>query len=211
MDTLQAIKERRAVNFFDPARTLPPDALNELLGLANLSPSSFGLQPWKVVAVTEPEGRKVLRKCAMNQQKIEEAPAILIIIADPNGVEENMDRVLESWQELGYMKPETKKAYSEVILGLYGARDSLTRKLFSVKNTALFAMTLMIAAKGMGIESHPMDGFDEACVKREFNIPDDKLIPMLVALGYLKPGVNLLPRAFRRELDEFVSYQTYRK
>ena len=211
MDTLQAIKERRAVNFFDPARALPSDALTELLNLANLSPSSFGLQPWKVVAVTDPESKKTLRRCAMNQQKVEEAPAVLIMVADPNGVEENMDRLLESWQELGYMKPEMRKAYSEMMLGLYGARDSLTRKLFAVKNTALFAMTLMIAAKGMGLESHPMDGFDEACVKKEFNIPDDKVIPMLVAVGYLKPGVTLLPRAFRRELDEFVSYQSYRK
>jgi len=211
MDTLQAIKERRAVNFFDPARALPSDALTELLNLANLSPSSFGLQPWKVVAVTDPESKKTLRRCAMNQQKVEEAPVVLIMVADQNGVEENMDRLLESWQELGYMKPEMRKAYSEMMLGLYGARDSLTRKLFAVKNTALFAMTLMIAAKGMGLESHPMDGFDEACVKKEFNIPDDKVIPMLVAVGYLKPGVTLLPRAFRRELDEFVSYQSYRK
>ena len=211
METLQAIKERRAINFFDPARPLPPDALTELLQLANLSPSSFGLQPWKVVAVTDPERKKTLRRCAMNQQKVEEAPAVLIMIADPNGVEENMDRMLESWQELGYMKPEMRKAYSEMMLGLYGARDSLTRRLFAVKNTALFAMTFMIAAKGTGIETHPMDGFDEACIKKEFNIPEDKIIPMLVAARYLKPGVNLLPRAFRRELDEFVSYQSYRK
>ena len=143
METLQAIKERRAINFFDPARPLPPDALTELLQLANLSPSSFGLQPWKVVAVTDPERKKTLRRCAMNQQKVEEAPAVLIMIADPNGVEENMDRMLESWQELGYMKPEMRKAYSEMMLGLYGARDSLTRRLFAVKNTALFAMTFM--------------------------------------------------------------------
>ena len=109
------------------------------------------------------------------------------------------------------MKPEMRKTYSDMMLSLYGARDSLTRKLFAVKNTALFAMNLMLAAKGLGLDTHPMYGFDEGCVKKEFNIPERMIIPMLVAIGSLKPGVNLAPRAFRRELAEFVSHETYGK
>ncbi len=209
MDTIQAIKERRAINYFEPGKTLPDETLDELLELANLAPSSFDLQPWKVVAVREPGRKKKLRECAMNQQKIEEASAILIMVADPDGVEENKDRMLESWQSLGYMKPEARGAYSGVIDSLYGKRDSLTRKLFAAKNTALYAMTLMIAAKGMGLETHPMDGFDEACLKKEFGIPEDKIIIMLIAVGHLKSGTKLLPRPFRRELDEFVSHERY--
>jgi nitroreductase len=85
----------------------------------------------------------------------------------------------------------------------------LKRKIFAVKNTSLFAMNLMIAAKGLGLETHPMDGFDEDCIKKEFNIPEDKIIPMLIAVGYLKSGVTLLPRAFRRGINEFVRYDSY--
>ena len=167
MDTIQAIRERRAINFFEPGRTLPDSVLNELLGLANLAPSSFDLQPWKVIAVRDPERKKTLRECAMNQQKVEDAAAVLIMVADPDGVEENKDRVLESWQDLGFMKPEARSAYSSMMDSLYGARGSLARKLFAAKNTSLYAMTLMIAAKGMGLDTHPMDGFDEACLWSE--------------------------------------------
>jgi nitroreductase len=211
MDTIKAIKERRAINYFEPGKTIPDSTLNELLLLANLAPSSFDLQPWKVVAVRDPERKKTLRNCAMNQQKVEEAPAVLIIVADPDGVEQNKDRVLESLQGLGYMKPEARQAYSGMMDTLYGAKDSLTRKVFAAKNAALYAMTLMLAAKGLGLETHPMDGFDESCIKKEFNIPEDKLIIMLIAVGNLKKGVTLLPRTFRRELDEFVSYDNYKK
>lgn len=209
MDTIQAIRERRAINFFEPGKTIPDSVLNELLGLANLAPSSFDLQPWKVISVRDPERKKTLRGCAMNQQKVEDAAAVLIMVADPDGVEENKDRMLESWIDLGYMKPEARAAYSGMMDSLYGTRDSLTRKLFAAKNTALYAMTLMLAAKSMGLDTHPMDGFDEACIKKEFNIPEDKIVIMLIAVGNLKQGVTLLPRAFRRELDEFVSYENY--
>jgi putative NAD(P)H nitroreductase len=209
MDVIQAIKERRSINFFETGKSISDDKLRELIEIANLSPSSFNLQPWKVIAVRDPERKKVLRQCAFNQPKVEEASAVLIMIADPKGVEENLERVLDSWQELGYIKPEVRQTYTEMAKNLYSTEDSLKRKIFAVKNTALFAMNLMITAKGLGFETHPMDGFDEECVKREFNIPADKIIPMLVAVGNLRSGITLLPRAFRRKIEEFVRFEQY--
>ena len=48
-------------------------------------------------------------------------------------------------------------------------------------------MNLMIDSKGIGLESHPMDGFDEECIKKEFDIKADLIIPMLIAIGTIKP------------------------
>ncbi len=203
METIQTIKERRSINFFQPDRRLPAEVIRELLEIANLSPSSFNLQPWRVIVVSDQERKKALRKCAFDQPKVEESSVVLIMIADPKGVEENLERVLDSWQELGYIKPEGRDRSKTMAKNLYGSIDSLKRKIFAVKNTALFAMNIMIVAKGMGLETHPMDGFDEEAVKKEFNISGDKIIPMLIAVGYLKEGVKLLPRAFRRPIDEF--------
>jgi len=209
MDALQAVRERRSINFFEPGREISDKTLSELFEIANLSPSSFNLQPWKVVVVRDPERKKVLRKCAFDQPKAEEASVMLIMIADPKGVEENLERVLDSWQELGYIESEMRQPYREMARNLYGPEDSLRRKIFAVKNTSLFAMNLMLTAKGLGLETHPMDGFDEECVKGEFDIPDDKIIPMLVAVGYLRSGITLLSRAFRRKLNEFVKFERY--
>jgi len=61
-------------------------------------------------------------------------------------------------------------------------------------------MCIMIAAKGFGLETHPMDGFDEGAIKKTFGIPENKIIPMLVAVGYLKSGITLLPRRTGRML-----------
>ncbi|MDI7261368.1 MAG: nitroreductase family protein [Thermodesulfobacteriota bacterium] len=206
METIETIKQRRSINFFQPGQTLSDEKLKELLEIANLAPSSFNLQPWKIIAVRDPEKKKILKKCAFDQPKVEEASAVLIMVADPRGVEENIDRVLDSWQELGYMKPEMRENNKGMAKNLYGELESLKRKFFAVKNTALFAMNLMISAKGLGLETHPMDGFNEESIKKEFGISEDKIIPMLIAVGNLKEGITLLPRAFRREIDEFVSF-----
>lgn len=209
MNVLQAIRERRSINFFDPSRTVPDETLRGLLETANLAPSSMNLQPWRVVVVTDPGRKAALRQCAFNQPKAEEASVMLIMIADPTALESNIDRVLDSWIALGFLKPEVRETYQGMAAGLYDTPDSLKRKFFAVKNTSLFAMNLMIAAQGFGLETHPMDGFDEGAVKKEFGIPDSCIIPMLIAVGYLKPGISLLPRAFRRELGEFASRNTF--
>ncbi|GAB4483531.1 MAG: nitroreductase family protein [Thermodesulfovibrionales bacterium] len=209
MDVLDALKKRRSINFFEAGKQLSDDQIRQLLELANLAPSSMNLQPWKVVVVRDPERKKTLRKCAFDQPKVEEASAVLIMVADPAALEENIDNALDSWVKLGYMKPEMKQTYLGMAGNLYSTKDSLARKVFAVKNTALFAMSVMVAAQGLGLETHPMDGFDESCIKREFNIPGNAVVPMIIAVGYLRPGITLLPRAFRRGLKDFVRYENY--
>jgi len=209
VDLLQGIKERRSINFFEPGKELPDEKIRELIEVAKLAPSSMNLQPWRVVVVKDSERKKVLRKCAFDQPKVEEASAVLIVVADPGSLEQSIETVLKSWVDLGYMKPEMIETYRGMAGGLYGTEDSLKRKLFAVKNTSIFAMNIMIAARGLGLETHPMDGFDEDCIKKEFNIPPDKIIPMLITVGYLRSGMTLLPRAYRKSFDDFVTFNRY--
>ena len=210
MDIIDAIKQRRSINFFDPDRPVTEEQINELLELANLSPSSLNLQPWEVVVVTDPARKAVLRKCAYDQPKVTEASATLIMIANPNAIEENVDSMVKSWVDLGYIKPEAAESTRQMPFKTHGDKDSIARKFFAIKNTAFFAMSVMIAAQGLGLETHPMDGFSADKIKAEFGIPEDRLIPLLITVGYLKPGVKLLPRAWRRDLKSFVKYNNFK-
>jgi nitroreductase len=55
MDVIQAMRERRSINFFEAGKEISDDKLTELLKITNLSPSSFNLQPWKMIVVRDPE------------------------------------------------------------------------------------------------------------------------------------------------------------
>lgn len=209
VDVLQAINERRSINFFESGKELSDEKIKELIELAKLAPSSMNLQPWRIVVVKDSERKKALRKCAFDQPKVEEASAVLIMIADPGSLEGTIEQVLKSWVDLGYMNPEMVETYRGMAGGLYGTEDSLKRKMFAVRNTSILAMNIMIAAKGLGLETHPMDGFDEDCIKKEFKIPPDMIIPMLITVGHLKPGITLLPRAYRKSFEDFVTFNSY--
>lgn len=209
MKTIEAIRTRRSINFFDKDRTMSTDEINHLVELATLSPSSFNLQPWEVVAVHDPGRKKILRECAYNQPKVEEASVTFIIIANPGAVEQNIDTILAHQVEAGTLKKESVESTRQSPFKMYGDRDSLTRKIFAVKNASLFAMTLMLAARGLGLDSHPMDGFNSDRLKKEFGIPDEMIVPMIIAVGYPVPDLKLFPRAYRRPVTELLRYDRF--
>ena len=89
MNVIEAIKNRRSINFFDKTKEVKKWLISDLIELAALSPSSYNLQPWEIIAVENPKRKSVLKKCAFNQPKAEEASVIFIIIANPGAVEQN--------------------------------------------------------------------------------------------------------------------------
>src|SRR5207245_5691333 len=73
----RAIQERRATRHYEPT-AVQEDDLRRILEAGLAAPSGYNLQPWRFVVVRDPEQRKRLRKAAMGQSKIEEAPAVIV-------------------------------------------------------------------------------------------------------------------------------------
>jgi nitroreductase len=62
----------------------------------------------------------------------------------------------------------------------------------------------MFAAKQLGLDTHPMDGFDHDGVVEEFSILKNFFVPMLIAVGHFDENKTLLPRNWRKPYDEIV-------
>jgi nitroreductase len=71
-----------------------------------------------------------------------------------------------------------------------------------MRSCGIAAQTLMLAAKAMGYDSCPMDGFDFEQVAKLIQLPDDHVIAMFVAIG--KATQSAQPRAGQVGLDEVV-------
>ena len=82
METITAIKERRSVKHYDPVHEMSEAEINALLELALLSPTSFNMQNWRFVVVTDPEKRAAIQAAAWNQAQVTEA-SITIALRQP--------------------------------------------------------------------------------------------------------------------------------
>ncbi|MBU0994059.1 MAG: nitroreductase family protein [Proteobacteria bacterium] len=206
MNFNDVLNSRRSVNFFDPDKRVSNELLKSVLDMAAKTPSSFNLQPWSVIVVDQESEKETLKKLAWNQPKVTEAPLTLIVLADRHGWKEGHPFVEKNFQEMiraGSMQESQREWFKGAREGLYGATPE--RQLaFAAKNAGFFAMTLMLAAKSKGLDTHPMDGFDLEGVKKAFHIPDNYWVPLLIAVGYFKQGETLMPAKWRKTADELI-------
>jgi len=198
MNIREIAEKRRAVNFFDTTVTIQNDDLRKIYEVARLAPSSFNLQPWRVIVVKSPEKRARLRELAMNQPKVTEASAILVFIGQGKAYETNIDRVLQDRVAKGYMSEQAIDKVKEAVKSLYGGREIA----FASRNVGLFAMLFILVAEAEGWDTHPMDGFDVEGVRQFLELGDGEFPVMMVALGKKRPDAKLLPRPERKSFEE---------
>jgi len=175
METIEAIEKRRAVKHYDPNHNMSEQEIRKLLSLAMLSPTAFNIQHWRFVVVRDPAQRKRIRAAAWDQAQVTDASLLVILCAD-----------LNAWKQGGrYWKnaPEpVQQMLVPAIEGYYTGREQVQRDE-AMRSCGLAGQTLMLAAKAMGYDSCPMDGFDFDAVAEIIHLPENHLISFMVAIG----------------------------
>jgi len=183
MEFEDVVKGRRSVRNYDTSKEVSNEQLKELFELVKLSPSSHNLQPGEFVVVRSREKKMFLKECANNQQQIGDASAVIIVLGtkSPAARAESIaaDRIKK-----GMMDEEKKKRFLAAVKSI--SEDEDAAKLWTVCSTSLSAMTLMLAAKNMGLDTCVIGSCDTELVKKEFSIPENYEIVMMITLGYSK-------------------------
>lgn len=176
MDTKEAIITRRSVKHYDPAHKMSDEEINELLSLALLSPTAFNIQNWRFVVVSNPELRKKIREAAWDQAQVTDTSLFIILCADLNSWQKDPARYWKDAPE------EVRDFILPAIDNYYCGKDQVQRDE-AMRSCGIAAQTLMLAAKSMGYESCPMDGFDFDKVGKIINLPPNHVVTMFVAIG----------------------------
>jgi nitroreductase len=200
----QAIRERRSVHYFKRGSRIARAQWRTLFELTSLSPSSFNFQPWDFVIIEDEARKRALRPLCMNQQQILDAAAIIGVIGDKNP--HRRDRaILQQFVNNGYFDTGVRDAYLGAVDMLYP--DEGRRIEHAVGGASLAAMTLMLAAQGMGLATAPLIGFDVRAVTAFLGVPRDYLVVMLIAIGH--SALHELPRQQRRPFQEIVHQEHF--
>lgn len=195
METLDAIAARRAVKHYDPDHQMTEDEIQQLLSLAVLSPTAFNIQNWRFVVVRDPALRQQIREVAWDQTQVTDCSLLVILTADLKAWERDASRY---WRDAP--KP-VQEILVPAIDGYYRGHDQVQRDE-AMRSCGIAAQTLMLAAKAMGYDSCPMDGFDFDAVGKLINLPEDHVVAMFVAIG--KGTKPAWPRPGQLSLDEVV-------
>lgn len=201
MDYKKINKNRRSINFFDTERKVEGELLKEIINDGVLAPSAFNLQPWEIIVVKSKEKKKKLHE-ACQQPKILEAPITLIMVGDPLSYKRE-NPVWNTKKENGVKEEEITQLIEFCDSTIYN--NDIKKNAMAVRNTSLLAMNIMISAKNLGVDTHPMIGFDEDKVKEFFSVDKRKTVVMLISVGYLKKDEELRPRELRRTYDKIVT------
>lgn len=176
METITAIETRRAVKHYDPEHRMTEAEIKQLMSLALLSPTAFNIQNWRFVLVREPELRKQIRTAAWDQAQVTDASLLIILCADLKAWEKQPERYWHNAPQAvqDFILPSLDQYYRD--------RESVQRDE-AMRSCGIAAQTLMLAAKSMGYDSCPMDGFDFDAVSKLINLPEDHVITMFVVVG----------------------------
>ena len=200
MNTKEAIRSRRSVKDYDRDHRMTDEEVNELLSLAILSPTAFNIQNWRFVVVTDAGLRQQIRAVAWDQAQVTDSSLFIVLCAD-----------LKSWekQPARYWRNASAEIQAFMLPAIddyYRGKDQVQRDE-AMRSCGIAAQTLMLAAKSMGYESCPMDGFDFDKVAELIRLPDDHVIAMFVAIG--KGTQEAWQRPGQLNLDEAVIRDRY--
>ena len=195
MDTFEAIQKRRSVKNFDIHHKITQDEITTILEHAILSPTSYNIQNWRFVIVTDQKLKDKLSDLSHDQKQVSEASLVVILCGDLKSWEKNPERY---WRNL---PEDPRNALITSLIKSYNGKPQQQRDE-AMRSCGMAAQTIMLAAKSMGYDTCPMKGFDYEEVGKMIKLPDDHIIVMMVVVG--KAVKEASPRGGQLPLSEIV-------
>jgi nitroreductase len=176
MNTLEAIRARRAIKHYDPTHRLSAEEERELFELALLSPTAFNIQNWRFVVVRDMEVRKQIRAAAWDQAQVTDASLLVVLCGNLKAWEQEPTRY---WRNA----PQPVQDFLVPAIGQYYTGRPEVERDEAMRSCGMAGQTLMLAAKAMGYDSCPMDGFDYEAVGKIIKLPPGHVISFMIAIG----------------------------
>jgi len=202
-DIINDLEWRYATKKFDLNRKITDIDLNELFESLRLSPSSFGLQPWKFVVVNDVKLRTNLRKYAWDQSQITDAPHLIVLCAKKDIREEDIDEYINEISKLRRISLADLTGFKEVLTGY---RKNTTKEFIAnwTKRQVYIALGFLMAnAAKKRIDSCPMEGFDNEKFDKLLGLNNSEYCSVVIcALGYRAKDdsyINLKKVRFSKE------------
>jgi len=197
---------RHACKIFDETKKIPQEQMHSILENGRLSPSSFGMEPWKFIVISDQKLKNQLRPLCWNQIQISSCSHLVVILSAIERVKpsSNVPQKMFSRRDLPQEKIDTYiQLYSDFLQEIF-ASDEKTLE-WSAKQCYIAAANMMTSAAYMQIDSCPIEGFEKTKVEELLKINTKMYqVALILPFGYrLNPATKHIRLPFE-EVVEFI-------
>lgn len=154
---------RYATKQFDSQRKISASDWATLEDALVLTPSSFGLQPWKFVVVSDPAVREKLVPASWGQRQVADASHFVVFAIKKNLGEKDIDNYLSRIAEVRGVPRETLGGFRDMMVGsLIKGLDDTKRNTWATKQIYIALGNFLTSAALLGVDACPMEGIDPA-------------------------------------------------
>ncbi|WP_420398974.1 NAD(P)H-dependent oxidoreductase [Flagellimonas sp.] len=191
---------RYATKKFDPDKKVSDQDLELLLEATRLSASSYGLQPYHVFVITDPEIREKLKPVSWGQSQITDASHLIVFANVTDFGEELLDSYVQNVSSTRNIPEESLKGYGDFMKSKLLDLPVNVKSSWTMKQVYIALGNLMQAAAELKIDTCPMEGFEAKAYNEILGLDEKDLNASVV-----------LPIGYRSEEDETQHYAKVRK
>lgn len=177
---------RYATKQFDPQRKISPVNWAPLEEALVLSPSSFGLQPWKFIVVSDRATREKLVAASWGQRQIVDASHLVVFATKKNLGEADIVSYVNRTAEVRGLPREALAPFRDMMIGsIIKGMDASARTTWATRQAYIALGNFLTSAALLGIDACPMEGFEPEKYNEILGLDKQGLSAVVVATaGY---------------------------
>jgi len=201
----KAMEFRHACKVFDDTKKISDEDMKFILEAGRKSPSSFGMEAWKFLVITNDELKAKIKPFCWDQPQITTCSHLVIVLTNINSVKPQ-----SGLPEQRFKRREMPQEKLDFYLDLYAKH--LTKELstdenvhhWTARQTYIAAGNMMTAAAYIGIDSCPIEGYEKEKVEEVLGLdPTQYQLSMVLPFGY---RINEQSTQQRLAFDEVVEF-----
>ena len=182
---IENLKWRYATKKFDSSKTISTEDFETLKKAMQLTASSYGLQPYKILNIVDKETRAKLRAASWNQSQIEDASHMIVLANMTDFGDELVDNYFENVIDTRNLNKEDVADYANTIKSTIGQLSQEQKAIWTAKQAYIVVGNLLSAAAQLRIDACPMEGFQSEEYNKILDLNSKNLnAAVVVTLGY---------------------------
>lgn len=184
-NVVDGLKWRYATKKFDASRKIDDATWKKIEEALALTPSSFGLQPWKFVVITDQKIKEKLPALSWNQNQPAECSHYVVLCRLEEMTVEYVKQFTEHMARIRNIPLESLAGYTGIMIDFVSARSQEQLAEWMARQCYIALGNLMTAASMYGVDNCPMEGIDQAAYDKLLGLPEKGCRTLMTcALGY---------------------------